>query len=92
MTVKNPARLGTKYLTSYIPQLGIRSHLERNLSLALGTSEVTPLELARAYGVFATVGTLFDPLFITKITDGQAGYSMSSLSRANRPSIAEVRI
>jgi 1A family penicillin-binding protein len=73
VTVKVAARLGTKYLTSYIPQLGIRSHLERNLSLALGTSEVTPLELARAYGVFATGGTLFDPLFITKITDGQGG-------------------
>ena len=73
MTVKVAARLGTKYLTSYIPQLGIRSHLERNLSLALGTSEVTPLELARAYGVFATGGTLFDPLFITQITDGQGG-------------------
>ncbi len=73
VTVKVAARLGTKYLTSYIPQLGIRSHLQRNLSLALGTSEVTPLELARAYGVFATGGTLFEPLFITKITDGQDG-------------------
>ena len=73
VTVKVAARLGTKYLTSYIPQLGIRSRLERNLSLALGTSEVTLLELARAYGVFATGGTLFDPLFITKITDGQGG-------------------
>jgi len=73
VTVKVAARLGTKYLTSYIPQLGIRSHLERNLSLALGTSEVTPLELARAYGVFATGGILFEPLFITKITDGQGG-------------------
>jgi penicillin-binding protein 1A len=73
VTVKVAARLGTKYLTSYIPQLGIRSRLERNLSLALGTSEVTLLELARAYGVFATGGALFDPLFITKITDGQGG-------------------
>jgi len=73
VTVKVAARLGTKYLTSYIPQLGIRSHLARNLSLALGTSEVTPFELARAYGVFATGGTLFEPLLITKITDGQGG-------------------
>jgi penicillin-binding protein 1A len=73
VTVKVASKIGTKYLTSYIPQFGIRSRLARNLSLALGTSEVTPLELARAYGVFATGGNLFEPLFITKITDGQGG-------------------
>lgn len=73
VTVKVASKIGTKYLTSYIPQLGIRSRLARNLSLALGTSEVTLLELARAYGVFASGGALFEPLFITKITDGQGG-------------------
>ncbi len=73
VTVKVAAKLGTKYLTSYIPQLGIHNRLARNLSLALGTSEVTLLELARAYGVFATGGSLFEPLFVTKITDGQGG-------------------
>lgn len=71
VTVKIASRLGLKYLTTYIPQLGIRSHLARNLSLALGTSEVTLLELARAYGVFATGGAIFEPVFITKITDSQ---------------------
>ena len=73
VTVKVAAHLGLKYLTNYIPQLGIRSHLERNLSLALGTSEVTLQELAQAYGVFATGGTLVEPLFITTITDSQGG-------------------
>ncbi len=71
VTVKIASRLGLKYLTTYIPKLGIRSPLARNLSLALGTSEVTLLELARAYGVFATGGALFEPIFITKITDSQ---------------------
>ncbi|HSR15975.1 MAG TPA: PBP1A family penicillin-binding protein, partial [Gemmatimonadales bacterium] len=36
--------------------LGITSPLRPVPSLALGTSEVTPLELTRAYGVFATGG------------------------------------
>jgi penicillin-binding protein 1B len=36
--------------------LGITSPLRAVPSLALGTSEVTPLELTRAYGVFATGG------------------------------------
>jgi penicillin-binding protein 1A len=69
VTVKMAARLGMKYLTSYIPKFGVHSHLSRNLSLALGTSEVTLEELVRAYGVFATGGDLFEPLFMTKITD-----------------------
>src|SRR2546430_4175680 len=31
--------------------------------------EVTPLELVRAYGVFATLGKRFEPIFITRVTD-----------------------
>jgi penicillin-binding protein 1A len=69
VTVKMAARLGMKYLTSYIPQFGIQSKLSRNLSLALGASEITLEELTRAYGVFATGGDLFEPLFMTTITD-----------------------
>jgi penicillin-binding protein 1A len=30
---------------------------------------VTPLELTRAYGVFATLGRRFDPVFITAVSD-----------------------
>jgi penicillin-binding protein 1A len=32
---------------------------------------VTPLEMVRAYGVFATLGKLFDPIFITGVTDSE---------------------
>ncbi|MCS6925971.1 MAG: PBP1A family penicillin-binding protein [Candidatus Binatia bacterium] len=87
VTVKIASRLGLNYLTTYIPQLGIRSHLARNLSLALGTSEVTLLELARAYGVFATGGMLFEPLFITKITDSD-GAVLNEFSFDPKPVIA----
>jgi penicillin-binding protein 1A len=71
VTVKIASRLGLKYLTSYIPRLGIRSHLARNLSLALGTSEVTLEELARSYGVFASGGLSSELMYMTKITDNQ---------------------
>jgi penicillin-binding protein 1A len=69
VTVKIAAQLGVKYLTSYIPKFGVRSHLSRNLSIALGASEVTLEELVRAYGVFATGGDLLEPLFMTSIAD-----------------------
>lgn len=70
-TVRIADHIGIPYLLSYAANLGIPAPLAPNLSVALGTSEVTLLELVRAYGVFATGGTLFDPIFISKITDSQ---------------------
>jgi len=63
------SRIGVDPAIQYARTLGIRSPLGRNLSLSLGSSEVTPLEMTRAYGVFAARGVLFDSVFITKITD-----------------------
>jgi penicillin-binding protein 1A len=71
VTVKVATRLGIKYLVKYIHGLGIRSPLAPNLSLALGSSEVTLLDLAAAYGVFANQGLRVEPHFITQITDSQ---------------------
>jgi penicillin-binding protein 1B len=51
-------------------RLGIESPLRGVPSLALGASEVTPLELARAYGVFATGGTLTDTRSVLRVDIG----------------------
>ena len=48
---------------------GIVSQLEPNASLALGTSEVTPLELTTAYGTFASGGDRVWPYFVTEVDD-----------------------
>ncbi|MCF8096011.1 MAG: penicillin-binding protein, partial [Desulfobacteraceae bacterium] len=53
----------------YARKLGIESHLERNLSLALGSSGVSLLELSKAYAVFANQGIRMAPVFIRKIED-----------------------
>jgi penicillin-binding protein 1B len=50
--------------------LGIESRLRPVPSLALGASEVTPLELARAYGVFATGGVLAETRTVLAVRDG----------------------
>ncbi|MEM9574116.1 MAG: transglycosylase domain-containing protein [Pseudomonadota bacterium] len=49
-------------------RMGIRSKLEANASLALGTSEVTLLELTSAYTPFATGGYHADPHIIKRVT------------------------
>jgi penicillin-binding protein 1A len=52
-------------------QMGIESELRPEMALALGVSEVTPLELISAYGVLATGGVRADPFTIRKVTDSQ---------------------
>ncbi|WP_018935846.1 penicillin-binding protein 1A [Thioalkalivibrio sp. ALJ24] len=48
----------------------------RNLSMVLGTGEVTPLQLNNAYGVFASGGRLNSPWIISRIetVDGELLY------------------
>ncbi|MEC7641307.1 MAG: PBP1A family penicillin-binding protein [Nitrospinota bacterium] len=52
-------------------QFGISSALGQNLSLSLGTSAVSPLEMASAYSVIANLGMMNDPYFIQRIEDFQ---------------------
>ena len=49
-------------------RLGITSHLEPNASIALGTSEVSVLELVGAYAPFANGGLAIVPHVIDRIT------------------------
>ncbi|HEY1407035.1 MAG TPA: PBP1A family penicillin-binding protein [Spirochaetota bacterium] len=46
-----------------------KARIQRNFSIALGSVEVSPLELARAYGIIARGGTDFIPFAIRKIED-----------------------
>ena len=69
VTVKILQDIGVDYAINYAKKLGITSHLEHNLSIALGSSGVSLLELVRAYSVFDNGGDLIQPVFITKIVD-----------------------
>lgn len=62
-------KIGVDYAINYARKLGIESDLSRNLSIALGSSGVSLLELVTAYSVFANQGYRVDPIFITGILD-----------------------
>lgn len=57
-------------------RLGIKSKLTANPSLSLGTSEVTPFELATAYVPFANGGFRVEPFIVKRVTtlDGKVLY------------------
>ncbi|GIP18829.1 penicillin-binding protein [Paenibacillus montaniterrae] len=52
-------------------KLGITSKLEAVPSLALGSSPISPLEMASAYGVFANQGIYYKPTSILKVVNKQ---------------------
>ncbi|MEI9932891.1 MAG: PBP1A family penicillin-binding protein [Rhizomicrobium sp.] len=72
ITANLAQEVGISTIVDAAARCGIQSPLEQNASLALGTSEVTPLELTTAYAVFANGGTAVTPYLVTEV-DGQGG-------------------
>lgn len=58
-----------KQVVEYANRMGIKSRIRPYPSIALGSVEVSPLELTTAYGVFANEGILVEPLSILRIED-----------------------
>nr|WP_175995246.1 penicillin-binding protein 1A [Burkholderia vietnamiensis] len=62
--------IGTKYAQQYITRFGFDA--ERHpayLPMALGAGQVTPLQMAGAYSVFANGGFRVNPYLIAEVTD-----------------------
>jgi penicillin-binding protein 1A len=69
VTVKLQERVGVNRTIQMARRLGIQSPLAPNLSLALGTSDVSLLELTSAYGTLANHGVWMPPIVIRYVTD-----------------------
>jgi len=65
--------------------MGIESRLNPDLSLALGSSGVSLMEITKAYCVFASGGMLVKPIFIKRITDRSG-----QVIEENQPEVTEV--
>ena len=69
--------IGLKHTTRFAEKFGINpSSLPYDLSLALGSCELSPIELSRAFSVFANGGYLIEPHIIKRIEnmDGEILY------------------
>jgi len=67
VAVRLGLEVGPKAVAATAHRLGIASDLQVNASIALGTSEVTPLELVAAYTPFANGGIRVQPHIITRV-------------------------
>ena len=70
-TVRLQRALGTDYTHDFLGRFGFEAAKHpKNLTLALGTGAVTPLQMAGAYAVFANGGYRVKPYLIARIRDG----------------------
>jgi len=67
VAVRLGQEVGPKTVVQTAQRLGITSPLQANGSIALGTSEVTLLEMVGAYGAFANGGTGVIPYVVTSV-------------------------
>ena len=70
ITVNLVQEVGVQKVIGAARRAGIVSPLTPTPSLALGTSEVTPLELTGAYATFANGGYRIYPYFVTEVDQG----------------------
>ncbi|MFC1836098.1 penicillin-binding protein 1A [Thermodesulfobacteriota bacterium] len=68
-TIKIQMDVGLESSIKMARNLGIESPMGKNLSLCLGASEVSPLELTAAYSVFPNMGTKVSPVLVKKVVD-----------------------
>lgn len=85
ISVRLADAIGPGAIIRYAKAMGIESPLRPFLSLALGTSEVTPLEMAAAFGPLANQGIRAKPFYIIKVTD-----STGNVLEEHRPQLAKV--
>ncbi len=77
-------KVGIDNALDYAENFGFkRQRIPRNLTIALGTGEITPMELVRGYAVFANGGYLIDPYLIERIDN----YDGKLLYQANPPQV-----
>ncbi|HEX4407824.1 MAG TPA: PBP1A family penicillin-binding protein [Xanthobacteraceae bacterium] len=82
VSVRLTLEMGPEAVVRTAYRLGITSMLEPNASIALGTSEVAPIEMVTAYATFANGGLAVSPHVIERIksADGKTLYD-----RAQQP-------
>ena len=70
-TIKVAEMIGYQRVVDMARQMGVQDNLMATPALALGSYEMTPIELAAAYTAFADNGVRAEPLYIRNVVDDQ---------------------
>ncbi|MEZ0312623.1 MAG: penicillin-binding protein 1A [Myxococcota bacterium] len=92
-SVKLIEKVGPDKVIAMAHAIGVMSDLPKNLTLALGSGDVTPLEMSNAYATIASGGFYAPPIFIRKVVDANNATleeTRAELTEVMRPSVAYV--
>lgn len=74
--------IGLKFATDYAEKFGFsKKDMPYDLSLALGSGAVSPLEIVRGYAVFSNGGHLIDPYLISRVESGTGEIVFENIPR-----------
>ncbi len=82
--------VGPERVAEIAAAAGITTSIDPVHSLALGTQEVTVLDMASAYSTFAAGGLHIDPIFVTRIEDSAGRVLYESVPTARRVVDADI--
>ncbi|MEZ4470627.1 MAG: PBP1A family penicillin-binding protein [bacterium] len=87
VAIKLTDEIGISAVQSFARRAGISSPLADNLTIALGSSEVAPLELANAYATIAVDGLPGTPRFIERVEgpDGPVAIRLTPVDQEDQP-------
>ncbi len=83
-SIKLLQELGIRPVINFARKLGIQSPLAPDLSLSLGSSSLSVIELTRAYSVFASGGILAKPYMIRRVTERNGNMLESTEPQVSR--------
>lgn len=84
--------IGAKGIAKTAMKMGIETPIPNYPSIALGTRNVSPYEMASAYGTLATGGIHHDPIVITSVTDRHGEVIFKAKKKGTRAISKEVAV
>src|SRR5690606_37496987 len=85
VSVKLALEVGGEEVARVARALGVRTALRKDLTIALGSSEVTPMDQAIGYATIARMGVVPEPVFVDELLD----VDQQRLALAGEPVVAD---
>jgi penicillin-binding protein 1A len=87
VSVRLTLEVGVDAVVKTMRQMGITSPIPRHISIALGTPDVSLLEMTAAYATFPTGGLKVTPRFVTRIVSGDGAVLLDDRGQPERPQV-----
>lgn len=84
--------VGAKNIAKTAEKMGIETKVPSYPSIALGTTNVSPFEMASAYGTLATGGVHYQPVVIKRVLNKQGETVFAARKRAKRAIPKEIAV